>query len=76
MLLRGDPVDHIFWGVVSIGILAVLLSLLLKMLIEDFPRASRRTVGGPNSRVEPPRHQRIHLDAGPSRASVPREPTL
>ena len=33
---RGDPVDHIFWGVVSIGILAVLLSLLLRMLIEDF----------------------------------------
>lgn len=34
---RGFRVDHIFWGVVSIGILAVLLSLLLKMLIEDFP---------------------------------------
>jgi hypothetical protein len=33
-------VDHIFWGVVSIGILAVLLSLLLKMLIEDFPASS------------------------------------
>jgi hypothetical protein len=28
--------DHIFWGIVSIGILAVLVSLLLKMLIEDF----------------------------------------
>jgi hypothetical protein len=40
MLPRGDPVDHIFWGVVSIGILAVLLSLLLKMLIEDFPGGS------------------------------------
>ena len=33
----GFRVDHIFWGAVSIGILAVLLSLLLKMLIEDFP---------------------------------------
>lgn len=29
--------DHIFWGVVSIGILAVLVTLLLRMLIEDFP---------------------------------------
>lgn len=28
--------DHIFWGIVSIGVLAVLVSLLLKMLIEDF----------------------------------------
>ena len=27
--------DHIFWGVVSIGILAVLVSLLLMMLIRD-----------------------------------------
>jgi hypothetical protein len=34
---RGDPMDHIFWGVVSIGILAVLVTLLLRMLIEDFP---------------------------------------
>ena len=37
---EGGSVDHIFWGVVSIGILAVLLSLLLKMLIEDFPGGS------------------------------------
>jgi hypothetical protein len=33
-------VDHIFWGVVSIGILAVLVSLLLMMLIRDFAAAS------------------------------------
>ena len=37
---EGDPVDHIFWGVVSIGILAVLVSLLLMMLIRDFAAAS------------------------------------
>lgn len=36
----GDPVDHIFWGVVSIGILGVLVTLLLRMLIEDFPAGS------------------------------------
>jgi hypothetical protein len=30
-------VDHIFWGAVSIGILGVLVTLLLRMLIEDFP---------------------------------------
>ena len=37
--------DHIFWGVVSIGILAVLLSLLLRMLFGDFlagPSSGRR----------------------------------
>ncbi len=28
--------DHIFWAVLSIAILGVLVSLLLKMLIEDF----------------------------------------
>jgi hypothetical protein len=33
---RGTRVDHIFWAVLSIAILGVLMSLLLKMLIEDF----------------------------------------
>lgn len=37
---EGDPVDHIFWGVVSIGILAVLVSFLLMMLMRDFAAAS------------------------------------
>jgi hypothetical protein len=32
----GTRVDHIFWAVLSIAILGVLMSLLLKMLIEDF----------------------------------------
>ncbi|HET6792680.1 MAG TPA: hypothetical protein VFI35_14030 [Actinomycetota bacterium] len=39
--------DHIFLGVVSIGILAVLLSLLLKMLIEDFPASFSSNRRGP-----------------------------
>ena len=37
--------DHIFWAVVSIAILGVLMSLLLKMLIGDFlagPSSGRR----------------------------------
>ena len=33
---RGIRVDHIFWAVVSIAILGVLMSLLLKTLIGDF----------------------------------------
>jgi hypothetical protein len=42
---RGIRVDHIFWGVVSIAILGVLMSLLLRMLIQDFlagPSSGRR----------------------------------
>lgn len=37
--------DHIFWAVVSMGILGVLLSILLRMLIQDLlagPSAGRR----------------------------------
>lgn len=34
--------DHIFWAVVSVAILGVLMSLLLRMLFEDF-------LGGPPS---------------------------
>ncbi|HEX4941807.1 MAG TPA: hypothetical protein VFW51_04675 [Actinomycetota bacterium] len=40
--------DHIFWGVVSIGILAVLVSLLLMMLIDDFPAGSSSGRRRPN----------------------------
>lgn len=45
---RGFRVDHIFWGVVSIGILAVLVSLLLMMLIDDFPAGSSSGRRRPN----------------------------
>ena len=42
---RGIRVDHIFWAVVSIVILGVLMSLLLRMLFGDFlagPSSGRR----------------------------------
>lgn len=39
--------DHVFWAVVSIAILGVLMSLLLRMLIEDF-------LAGPSSGRERP----------------------
>jgi ABC-type nitrate/sulfonate/bicarbonate transport system permease component len=42
---RRIRVDHIFWAVVSIAILGVLMSLLLRMLIQDFlagPSSGRR----------------------------------
>jgi hypothetical protein len=45
---RGILVDHIFWAVVSIAILGVLISLLLKMLIEDF-------LAGPSSGRQRPK---------------------
>ena len=42
---EGDPVDHIFWAVISIAILGVLMTLLLRMLFGDFlagPSSGRR----------------------------------